>query len=297
MSSIFNKILFTTIDLVFDLPQNGLNPKIKGITKIKNVPYVTPFEKLQKLDIYTHNDDIVRPTIIYIHGGGFVKGDKYHRRKFCYFLANQNYNVISLNYRLAPKTKFSGAIADFDNALNFIKDNANKYNVDLSSLIIAGDSSGGYFAGLISAITTNEQLKNAYDFTFDIPFKKAIFNCGLFNLNTALKQKSVFNISNGICVDLFGLKSNEIQNYRLYDYISTDDYITKDFPESFVIYAKQDVFCKNQANELIEKLKINKVKYTEFYSTSFKNNHCFSLNFHNKQAKECNKLLVDFLKN
>ena len=42
------------------------------------------------------------PTIFWIHGGAFVAGDKNDVRKYATYIASHGYNVVNINYPLAP---------------------------------------------------------------------------------------------------------------------------------------------------------------------------------------------------
>lgn len=91
------------------------------------------------------------PTLIYVHGGGFVLGDLDGHDNVCRQLcADSGCGVISLDYRLAPDAKFPAAPEDCYAATCFIHRHAAELGVDASRLAIGGDSAGGN----LSAVTT-----------------------------------------------------------------------------------------------------------------------------------------------
>ena len=52
--------------------------------------------------------------------------------------------TFNVDYRLAPETKIPGGARDFMHVFLHVYNNASKYNIDKSKIVIAGDSGGGY---------------------------------------------------------------------------------------------------------------------------------------------------------
>ena len=294
-STLFNLLVFKSVDFFFDFSQNGFSKKIDGIKELKNVIYVDDStSKQQSFDAYLHADETIRPFIFYVHGGGFVAGDKKHRRRMCREAAKLGFNVFSINHSLCPNTVFPGALKDLDEAMRFISARKDEYKIDLDKAVVGGDSSGGYWSCLYTTALSNPEVKEHYGIQYPGKFRYAFFNCGLYDLNTALNQKTLFNISLGLYNDIFGKKFDP--NEVIDKYVSSVDFITEAFPKTFLIYAEKDYFCAGQAEKLIEKFNSVGVDFKEFHSTDKNNNHCFSLSYKKKLSKICNAKLDAFLK-
>jgi acetyl esterase len=83
------------------------------------------------------------PATIYCHGGGFVVGDLDTHDALCRSLAlSSNCTVFSVDYRLAPESKFPGAVHDCYRVLTWLAENAAILNIDGAHLAACGDSSG-----------------------------------------------------------------------------------------------------------------------------------------------------------
>ncbi len=123
-----------------------------GTLTIKHdIPYVQNGHALNKLDIYYYSS--VRPTVVYIHGGGWVE-DAIHKSSYLddisMFVEN-GWNVVSINYRLlnhvpGAQVSLDMIIADCRQAVSWVFDNAEQYNTDTAKVIVSGGSAGGHLA-------------------------------------------------------------------------------------------------------------------------------------------------------
>src|SRR5271169_3503217 len=84
----------------------------------------------QTFDLYIPNLTVTRsfPLAVYVHGGGLTSGDKSDINPvFLNALASAGYAVASLNYPLAPQSKFPAQIEDVKCAIRYLRDNAQTY--------------------------------------------------------------------------------------------------------------------------------------------------------------------------
>ncbi|MGL5316195.1 MAG: alpha/beta hydrolase fold domain-containing protein [Peptostreptococcaceae bacterium] len=130
--------------------------------KYLDVAYANTSES-QKLDIYLpENIDESEPVpvIVYVHGGGFMMGDK---TSGCLGSVleglEKGYAVVSVNYRMSGEETFPAAIEDVKAAIRYVKANASEYNIDTENFAIWGESAGGNIASMVG--TTGD------DTTFD----------------------------------------------------------------------------------------------------------------------------------
>jgi len=85
-----------------------------------------------------------RPTLLYLHGGGWVQGDLETHDGLCGKLAAwAGIRVISLDYRLAPEHPFPAGPDDVLSAYNALIDKAGEWGVDPARMAVGGDSAGG----------------------------------------------------------------------------------------------------------------------------------------------------------
>ena len=95
----------------------------------------------------------LHPVIVFVHGGGFVAGNKGDGRIFdnvLDYFAARGMLGININYRLAPGARWPAAIDDLREALRWIRANAAKHGGDPERIFIMGHSAGAaHVAGYI----------------------------------------------------------------------------------------------------------------------------------------------------
>jgi acetyl esterase/lipase len=92
-----------------------------------------------------------RPGILHMHGGGFVLGSPAGDIPRLQSLAKAlDCAIVSVDYRLAPETRFTGSIEDNYAGLLWLQRNAGALGVDPARLAIMGESAGGGHAALLA---------------------------------------------------------------------------------------------------------------------------------------------------
>ncbi len=119
-----------------------------GMLIFRDVPYVKDGHERQKLDLYLPKNDKPLPVVVWIHGGGWVRGDKQGGPAIS--LADKGFAVASLNYRLSGDAIFPAPIEDCKAAVRWLRANAKKYNLDSDRFGVWGASAGGHLAALLA---------------------------------------------------------------------------------------------------------------------------------------------------
>ena len=112
-------------------------------------------DALQKLDVYVairHASH--RPVVVYIHGGGLVRGDKDSpdtnglvNSNVPVYFAHHGMVGVSINYRLVPNIKYPDGGADVALAVKWVRENIAKYGGDPNAIFLIGHSAGGTILG------------------------------------------------------------------------------------------------------------------------------------------------------
>jgi len=108
----------------------------------------------QTLDVYLPTAGGNRGVLVYVHGGGFVGGDKTEVTALGNLSrqTTRGYAVVSVNYRLAKPAsdKFPTPVADVAQALRWIRANGAAHGLNPAKLVLAGHSAGGTLASLVA---------------------------------------------------------------------------------------------------------------------------------------------------
>jgi acetyl esterase len=101
--------------------------------------------------IYRPDAEGPLPTVVFIHGGGFVLGDVETHDNQCRTLANElGAVVLSTDYRRAPEERFPAALDDALAATRWAAEHVDELGGDPAKLAVAGDSAGGNLAAVVA---------------------------------------------------------------------------------------------------------------------------------------------------
>jgi acetyl esterase/lipase len=139
---------------------------------VSNITYLTANNWDAKLDVIVPRDVTkANPTLIYIHGGGWVGGAKETSWFQLLPYLEAGWSVVNVEYRLARISLAPAAVEDCRCALRWVIRNAKQYNFDTTKLVVTGHSAGGHLslttgilpatAGLDRVCPGSEELKVA----------------------------------------------------------------------------------------------------------------------------------------
>ncbi len=120
-----------------------------GVREIRDVEYPSAYPNNTMLLFLSAQN---RGTIFFIHGGGFVLGDKTSAEN-AYFQnwVKAGYNVVSVDYVLAPQYRIEKQLIQCGEALRFFMAHAKEWGIDKDRVVLAGESAGGCLSGLLAA--------------------------------------------------------------------------------------------------------------------------------------------------
>ncbi|WP_194895026.1 alpha/beta hydrolase [Catenulispora pinisilvae] len=106
--------------------------------------------------------DAVTPVVVFFHGGGFSICNIAVYDNFCRDLAHSTgATVVSVEYRLAPETPYPGGLNDAYAVTSWVSSHAAELRVDPARLAVAGDSSGGNFAAVVSLMARDRAAQGS----------------------------------------------------------------------------------------------------------------------------------------
>lgn len=159
-------------------PDEG-NQNVSPISLKMKVAKDIPYQKvdgwdpgLSTLDIFypqIEEQELAKPVIVFVHGGGWIKGDKSNisdqeNNAIPEFFVKRGYILVAINFRLAlnaisPNTKLSDMIQDIVVALKWVSVNISQYGGCKTNFVLWGYSSGSH---LVSLVATNQSYLQRY---------------------------------------------------------------------------------------------------------------------------------------
>jgi acetyl esterase len=108
------------------------------------------------------------PGVLYIHGGGWILGNKDTHDRLVREIANgANAAVVFVNYTPSPEAKYPTALEQSYDVATYLVDNGLKLGVDPSRLAIMGDSVGG---NMTAALTILAKERGGPKFRYQVLF-------------------------------------------------------------------------------------------------------------------------------
>ena len=225
------------------------------------------------------------PTIISIHGGGWVYGDKELYSHYCMRLARRGFTVVNFTYRLAPEYRYPAPLEDTCAVMKWMQDNAETYFIDLNNVFMLGDSAGGQLCHQLLTMLTNPEYAALFDFAPPAGFRvnACALNCGCYFLpfNRLISPKMC-----GASMRAY-FPENHIP---LLKQLKPQKYTNGDFPPAIVMSAAND-FLLFMAKPMYRLLRRRGVEaQLHIYGTKAQKDigHVFHVNCKLPLADKCN---------
>ena len=272
-----------------DAIRDAAIPLPEGVTQCRNISYGSHGEN-SLLDVYFPEGTAEPlPTIVSVHGGGYVYGSKEIYRRYCMDLARRGFACVNFNYRLAPKWKFPTPLADTNAVMHWIVKNAVRYHLDLDKIFLVGDSAGAQLASQYAAMNANAAYAEQFRLNMAPVHIRAVgLNCGMYDLAASGREKR-----KGIFLDYLGKKlPAEDPRFQVLENIGGN------YPPAFITTSCHD-FLRPCAEPMWRFLKEKGIE-TQWKCYGTEDNeavaHVFHVNIALPEAKQCNEDTAAFFR-
>jgi len=152
------------------------------------------------------------PVIMFIHGGGWIAGNKESLPDDLLTTAAQGgYFVVSVGYRLAPKHVFPAQIEDCKCAVRYLRANAKELNIDPERIGAVGFSAGAHLAMLLGTMDPSDGLEGEGGWSEESSkVQVAVSYAGPTNLDAEYPDASKRMVS----AFIGGARSDKVDQYR-----------------------------------------------------------------------------------
>lgn len=128
----------------------ALAPPGEPVTRVEDRTIAGPGGDIP-IRIYAPAGDEPLPVVVFFHGGGWVIGNIASHDATVRSLTNASGCMfVSVDYRLAPETKFPGPAEDCYVATTWVEEHAAAIGADRRRIAVAGDSAGGNLAAAVA---------------------------------------------------------------------------------------------------------------------------------------------------
>jgi len=173
-SDFYKKVRFQFLHYFLGVNKRALDKKV---VSVRDLTYHKTDDKELKLNVYYPRKLGHYPTILFIHGGGFIVGskDQPKQEKICQYLANYGYCIFNVDYHLTPLSYLTSKdksikhdllicdmVTDIRKAILFAKHHASEYSGNPNEFFVFGRSAGGHLA-LLSAYSCLGRVYNLAD--------------------------------------------------------------------------------------------------------------------------------------
>ena len=145
----------------FFVPLSFRHPDVE---RVKDVPYGDRHRR-QRLDVYRRKDHPTGcPTLLQVHGGGWVIGDKREQgRPLMLHLAARGWVCFAPNSGLSPRATFPDHLVDVKRALAFVREHGAEYGADPGFVVVTGGSAGGHLAALVALTQDDPRYQPGFE--------------------------------------------------------------------------------------------------------------------------------------
>ncbi|MDF2115532.1 alpha/beta hydrolase [Roseiarcaceae bacterium H3SJ34-1] len=206
----------------------------KGVAARIDEPY-DPADTDAKLDVFypakVEGTATVLPTIVWVHGGAWLSGNKSHVANYLRILAANGYTVVGVDYSLAPAATYPTPVRQVNAALAYLHENAGRLHVDRSRFFLAGDSAGAQIAAQLANLISVPSYASEVGIVPAIArpqLRGVVLHCGIYDVSSLDLDGSFGDF----LWSYIGKKNflNEPASAQL----SVARYVTPDFPPTFI---------------------------------------------------------------
>lgn len=118
------------------------------------------------------NTDQKYPVVVYLHGGGFIFGNKSsgdplsageEKTGKLMKIIEQGYALVNADYALAPQYRFPSQIRQLDELFRFLLDHQEEYRLDMNHVCLSGGSAGADMTEIYAACVCSDEYAGKLD--------------------------------------------------------------------------------------------------------------------------------------
>lgn len=208
-----------------------------------------------------------RPTVVWIHGGAWISGTKRNVAPYARILAARGYTVVTLDYGVSPEVVYPRALQQLNAALGYLVEHAGELHIDPERLVIAGDSAGANLTSQLAVLTTHAayaQRVGIVPALSPAQLRGVLLNCGIYDVSGIPKEPGLGGW--GFRIALWAYIGSK--NWSVHPggrEMSTLDFVTADFPATWISGGNADPLTPRQSRRMAARLRALGVDVTSLF--------------------------------
>jgi acetyl esterase/lipase len=115
----------------------------------RDIPYSEPADPRRKVDIYAADGAKNLPVVFWIHGGGWVTGDRTNVQVKPQAFVDKGFVFVSTGYRLLTNVEMGTIFRDIAKSVRWVHEHIAEHGGDPKRILVMGHSAGAQLAALI----------------------------------------------------------------------------------------------------------------------------------------------------
>lgn len=297
---IIQKLFDQPIEIMYEEKYDVDAPKVEIL---KDIEYRSSYDNNILDIIYPKDGDGPYPIMFWVHGGGYVGGDKAGVTEFATYIAAENdMAVVTLNYEKAPSLQYPGQVYQLEDVYQFLYEEKDEYSMlDFEKVMFGGDSAGAQIAGQYVVIQTNDSYADQMNVEQIIDkdhLKGYISYSGPVDIQQMkdVKSSSFFLKFFTSTVARAFIGERNWQESEAIIEASIKEYVTEDFPATYITDGNSFSF-PTQGLALEEALKEKDVyvKSLFFQDSDKEITHEYQFNYEMEEAKKALDETINFI--
>jgi acetyl esterase/lipase len=229
-----------------------------------------------ELDVYRHRSaprDC--PTLLQIHGGGWVIGDKREQGlPLINLLASHGWVCVNANYRLSPHATFPDHLIDVKRAIAWIREHGARYGANPDFIVATGGSAGGHLAALVGLTANDPEYQPGFE-DVDTSVQAVVPFYGVYDFT----NRHGTRLDDGLAelLETKVMKGSQEELPEEYAKASPVDRVREDAPPFCIIHGDRDTLAPVEDARLLAKLLRERSREAVVYAEVPGAQHAFEL--------------------
>jgi len=216
--------------------------RFRAIRRIKNIDYWGDGRHRHRLDVLERRGrrPAGAPVLVYIHGGGWVIGDKRQQGiPMMHELIERGWVCVAINYRLSPRATWPDHVVDCKRAVAWVREHIAEYGGDPSFIALSGGSAGGHLSSLTALTPNRPEWQPGFE-DADTTVQACLPFYGVYDMTGRLDGSGRFGPGLVHMLERMVMKVGQDEHPEVFEAASPDRRINASAPPMMVFHGRND---------------------------------------------------------